>query len=54
MKNGSHPEPTVFVIFGAGGDLAWRKRSTGHPVSALANERRKWYKTDVIRRSEAY
>ncbi len=25
MKTGLHPEPTVFVIFGAGGDLAWRK-----------------------------
>lgn len=51
MKNGSHPEPTVFVIFGAGGDLVWRKLV---PFLALVNERRKWYKTDVIRRSEAY
>jgi len=25
MKSGLHPEPTLFVIFGAGGDLAWRK-----------------------------
>ena len=25
MKTGLHPETTVFVIFGAGGDLTWRK-----------------------------
>ncbi len=25
MKSGLHPEPTLFVIFGAGGDLVWRK-----------------------------
>ena len=25
MKSGLHPDPTIFVIFGAGGDLAWRK-----------------------------
>ncbi|MFN4259970.1 MAG: glucose-6-phosphate dehydrogenase [Gemmataceae bacterium] len=25
MNNTSHPQPTVVVIFGAGGDLAWRK-----------------------------
>ncbi len=25
MERGNHPQPTVFVIFGAGGDLTWRK-----------------------------
>lgn len=25
MATATHPEPTVFVIFGGGGDLAWRK-----------------------------
>ena len=25
MQTANRPEPTVFVIFGAGGDLTWRK-----------------------------
>ena len=25
MKSGLRPDPTIFIIFGAGGDLAWRK-----------------------------
>ena len=25
MERGNHPQPTLFVIFGAGGDLTWRK-----------------------------
>jgi glucose-6-phosphate 1-dehydrogenase len=25
MENNVRPDPTVFVIFGAGGDLTWRK-----------------------------
>ena len=25
MENNVRPDPTIFVIFGAGGDLTWRK-----------------------------
>ncbi|EFK08555.1 glucose-6-phosphate dehydrogenase, NAD binding domain protein [delta proteobacterium NaphS2] len=47
MKSGLYPDPTIFVIFGAGGDLTWRKlvpalynlfKDLGKKLSALGNE----------------